>query len=81
MDENGMEMMILSLNAPAIQARPDAVIAKELSQRANDFLAEQVAKRPDRFQALAALPLQDPEFACEELHRCVISIKHVHITH
>jgi gamma-resorcylate decarboxylase len=25
---------------------------------ANDFLAQQVAKRPDRFQAFAALPLQ-----------------------
>jgi gamma-resorcylate decarboxylase len=71
MDEYGMEMMILSLNAPAIQARPDARIANELSKKANDFLAEQVGKRPDRFQALAALPLQDPEFASEELQRCV----------
>jgi predicted TIM-barrel fold metal-dependent hydrolase len=71
MDENGMEMMILSLNAPAVQARHDAQIAKELSKKANDFLAEQVVKQPDRFQALAALPLQDPEFASEELQRCV----------
>lgn len=71
MDENGMEMMLLSLNAPAIQARPDAVVAKELSKKANDFLAEEVAKKPDRFQALAALPLQDPDMAIEELQRCV----------
>ena len=27
------------------------------------YLAEQVRKRPDRFQALAALPLQDPDLA------------------
>ena len=71
MDENGMEMMLLSLNAPAIQARPDALVAKELSKKANDFLAEEVAKKPDRFQALAALPLQDPDMAIDELQRCV----------
>ena len=74
MDENGMEMMILSLNAPAIQARPDAKIARELAKKANDYLAEQVSKRPGRFQALAALPLQDPDFAIIELERCVTQL-------
>lgn len=70
MDAHGMEMMILSLNAPAIQAIPDTARATEIARRANDNLAEKVAKRPDRFQALAALPLQDPEAAAEELRRC-----------
>src|SRR5262245_23278825 len=32
MDEFGMEMMILSLNAPAIQAIPDAKRANEIAQ-------------------------------------------------
>jgi len=71
MDEFGMEMMILSLNAPAIQGVPDAKKANEIARKANDYLAEQVQKRPDRFQALAALPLQDPEMATKELQRCV----------
>ena len=71
MDEFGMEMMILSLNAPAIQAIPDAKKANEIARKANDYLAEQVRKRPDRFQALAALPLQDPDLAARELQRCV----------
>jgi len=71
MDKHGMEMMLLSLNAPAVQAIHDTKKACEIAQRANDFLAEQVAKRPDRFQGLAALPLQDPEFATKELRRCV----------
>ena len=71
MDENGIEMMLLSLNAPAIQAIPDPTIATELAQRANDYLAEEVAKRPDRFQGLAALPMQDPDAAASELYRCV----------
>jgi 2,3-dihydroxybenzoate decarboxylase len=71
MDEHGMEMMILSLNAPAVQAIPDAKKANEIARRANDFLAEQVARRPQRFQGFAALPLQDPDMASRELERCV----------
>jgi 2,3-dihydroxybenzoate decarboxylase len=71
MDDHGMEMMLLSLNAPAVQAIHDTAKACEIATRANDFLAEQVAKRPDRFQGLAALPLQDPERATRELERCV----------
>ena len=66
-----MEMMILSLNAPAVQAIADAERADEIARKANDFLAEEVAKRPDRFAALAALPMQDPELAARELTRCV----------
>jgi predicted TIM-barrel fold metal-dependent hydrolase len=71
MDKHGMEMMILSLNAPAIQAIPDPRRADEMARRANDFLAEQVRRRPQRFQALAALPMQDPDLATSELERCV----------
>src|ERR1700687_4409913 len=71
MDEQGIEMMILSLNAPAVQAIPDAGIANEVAVRANDYLAEQVAKRPSRFQAFAALPMQDPDLATIELERCI----------
>ena len=71
MDEFGMAMMILSLNAPAIQAIADPKKANEIARKANDYLAEQVRKRPDRFQALAALPLQDPDLATKELQRCV----------
>jgi predicted TIM-barrel fold metal-dependent hydrolase len=71
MDKHGIEITVLSLNAPAVQAIPDATRANEIARRANDLLAEQVAKRPDRFAALAALPLQDPDLAIRELERCV----------
>lgn len=71
MDEHGIEWMLLSLNAPAIQAIPDTQKAYELSMRANDFLAEQMVKRPDRFHGLAALPMQDPDLAARELNRVV----------
>src|SRR3982751_5976207 len=66
-----MRMMILSLNAPAIQAIADPKRATELARRANDFLAREVAKRPDRFQGLAALAMQDADEATRELRRCV----------
>ncbi len=71
MDEHGIEMMLLSLNAPVVQAIPDVHKADALARRANDYLAEEVRKRPDRFQGLAALPMQDPELATRELERCV----------
>lgn len=71
MDKYDVGMMILSLNAPAVQAIPDVKRAIEVARRANDVLAEQVAKRPDRFAALAALPMQDPEAASDELQRVV----------
>lgn len=71
MDAHGMAMMLLSLNAPAVQAIPDRARASAIAQRANDFLAEQVTQRPDRFQGLAALALQDPDAATRELERCV----------
>ncbi|MBB4425271.1 2,3-dihydroxybenzoate decarboxylase [Bradyrhizobium sp. CIR48] len=75
MDAHGIEMMLLSLNAPAVQAIPDRNRALDLSRRANDFLAEQVARRPDRFRGLAALPMQDPEAAASELDRCVSALR------
>jgi predicted TIM-barrel fold metal-dependent hydrolase len=71
MDENGVEMMLLSLNAPSVQASWAPDQAKDLARRANDYLAEHVNKHPTRLQGLAALPLQDPEAAAEELKRCV----------
>ena len=71
MDANGIELMLLSLNAPAVQAIPDKARAAEVARKANDYLAEEVRKRPDRFAGLAALAMQDPEVATRELERCV----------
>jgi len=71
MDAHGIEMMLLSLNAPAVQAIPGVARAADIATRANDYLAALVAKRPSRFQALAALPMQDPERATRELRRCI----------
>jgi 2,3-dihydroxybenzoate decarboxylase len=71
MDQSGVEIMVTSLNAPAIQAIPNIREATDCARRANDVLAAEVAKRPDRFVGLAALAMQDPELAVRELERCV----------
>jgi predicted TIM-barrel fold metal-dependent hydrolase len=71
MDQSGVELMILSLNAPAIQAIHDVKRAIAVAREANDVLSREIAKRPDRFAGVAALPMQDPEAAAQELERCV----------
>jgi gamma-resorcylate decarboxylase len=71
MDKHGIEMMILSLNAPAVQAIHDTKRAIEVAKQANDHVANEVRKRPSRFAAFAALPMQDPDAAIAELTRCI----------
>ena len=75
MDQHGIETMLVSLNAPGIQCIPDTRRAIEVARKANDALAAQVTRRPDRFRGLAALPLQDPEAAVAELQRAVRDLK------
>ena len=71
MDRNGIEFAILSLNAPAIQGIWDTNKAIETAKRANDYLANAVARHSHRFAGFAALPMQDPDAASKELTRCV----------
>ena len=71
MDKAGIELAILSLNAPAIQSILDTDVAIETSRKANDTLAEAIKRHPGRYLALAALPMQNPEAASAELRRCV----------
>jgi 2,3-dihydroxybenzoate decarboxylase len=71
MDQAGIEMAVLSLNSNAIQGIANVASAVATARKANDFLAEQIAKNPARFAGFAALPMQDPEAAALELARCV----------
>jgi gamma-resorcylate decarboxylase len=71
MDASGVEIMIASLNAPAVQAIHDVKRAIAVAREANEVLAAEIAKRPDRFKGFAALPMQDPEEATRELTHCV----------
>lgn len=71
MDEHGMDMMIMSLNSPAIQSMFDKDEAAAIARKANDELAQAIAAHPDRFRGFAALPLQDPDLAIAELHHAI----------
>jgi predicted TIM-barrel fold metal-dependent hydrolase len=70
MDASGVEVMIVSLNAPAVQAIFDVKRAIAVAREANDRLAAEIARRPDRFAGFAALAMQDPQAAAQELTRC-----------
>ena len=71
MDRGGVELAILSLTGPGIQAIPKISQAIAMSRRSNDYLAEHIAKYPKRLKGFAALPLQDPQAAAQELTRCI----------
>lgn len=71
MDRNGIDLAILSLNAPGVQGILDLPRAVQLARKANDHMGEAVARHPNRYAALAALPMQDPDAAAAELTRCV----------
>jgi predicted TIM-barrel fold metal-dependent hydrolase len=71
MDRGGLEICILSLVSPGIQIVPNISQAITMSRQANDYLAEHIAKYPKRLKGFAALPMQDPQAAAQELTRCV----------
>jgi uncharacterized protein len=70
MDAAGIDMQVLSLNAPGNEQLESAESAA-VALASNDFLAAAVSKHPARFQALAALPTAAPDKAAEELERRV----------
>ena len=71
MDEGGIDYVILSQTGPGVQGEPDAAVAVRRARENNDFLAEKVALRPDRFGGFAVLPMHDARSAAEELTRTV----------
>ena len=74
MDRGGLDICILSLTAPGVQAVSHVRQAIAQARRTNDYLAENVAKNPKRLKGFATLPLQDPEAAAQELTRCVSNL-------
>jgi 2,3-dihydroxybenzoate decarboxylase len=74
MDDTGIELAILSLNAPGEQRILDAGEAMRVAKKANERMAEAVAAHPRRYAALAALPMHDAEAAAAELTRCVTEL-------
>ncbi len=71
MDEGGVAKAILSHTVPGLGAATDKKKAVEDAVQINDFLAEKIARHPDRFGGFATLPMQSAPDAAEELERCV----------
>ncbi|MDU7709005.1 MAG: amidohydrolase family protein [Clostridium sp.] len=72
MDRNGVEMFIMSLTQPGIQEVLDTKEAVKRAHEMNIWIYENyIQKYPKRFNAFAAVAMQDPEAACEELEFCV----------
>ena len=74
MDENGVDMHLLSLTAPGVQMF-DADTACELATLANDRLADVIGRHPERFAGLATFAPQAPKRAAIEMERAVNVLK------
>lgn len=70
MDATGIDVAILSLTAPGVNAF-EADVARSVSVSANDELAAAIARHPTRFAGLAAFAPQDPGHAAKEIERGV----------
>ena len=71
MDKAGIALAVLSVTTPGVQAIADAETAIALARDANDRLALEVQKRPQRYAGFAHLPMQDADAAADELQRAV----------
>jgi 2,3-dihydroxybenzoate decarboxylase len=75
MDSGGIARAVLSVSGPGVQVERDAPTARRRAAEANDFLAGEVAKRPDRYSGFGHLPVQDGRAAADELERCIRELK------
>jgi 2,3-dihydroxybenzoate decarboxylase len=75
MDQAGIARAVLSLAGPGVQAEHDTKTAIRNARAANDYLAAEIAKRPDRYSGFAHLPMQDAAAAADELERCMRELK------
>src|SRR5471030_2834347 len=66
MDDAGIDVAMLSISTPGVHVGDDKR-ARALARRCNEFSAQLVQSRPDRFGSFAALPLPDVDGALEEL--------------
>ena len=74
MDRAGIEFCIRSLTSPGVQSIVNVSEAKALARATNDDAASVVKQFPDRFSAFAAVALQDPQAAADELERAVVEL-------
>ncbi len=80
MDEQGIQMHLLTILTPAIQWASPAD-GEHMAQLINDAAVEAHNAFPDRFVAGVAMPIQDPVLALKELNRVAgkPGIKGIHL--
>jgi 2,3-dihydroxybenzoate decarboxylase len=71
MDQAGIARSVLAIAGPGVQSERDAATATHRARESNDFLAAEIAKRPERYSGFAHVAVQDPHGAADELERCV----------
>jgi 2,3-dihydroxybenzoate decarboxylase len=69
MDETGIDKAVLALTSPGAQPLTDLAEARDLAERANDYLAEHVARRPERYIGMTTVAPQDPGWSAREIVR------------
>jgi aminocarboxymuconate-semialdehyde decarboxylase len=67
MDQQGVDVQALTINNFWWYAAADVDLARRINLEQNEGLAKWVAQHPDRFVATAAVSLQHPELAAEQL--------------
>ena len=67
MDRQGVDVQALTINNFWWYAAGDPELARRINLEQNEGLAKWVAQHPDRFVATAAVSLQHPELAAEQL--------------
>ena len=67
MDAGGIAMQVLSLTPPFFHYWAEPARGRDFCRRANEEIAGLVRRHPDRFLGMAAVPLQDPAAAVQEL--------------
>lgn len=73
MDAGGIDVQVVSQSPPGTeQLEPGQAIP--VATQANDYLAEQIARNPDRFAGFATLPTAAPQSAADELERAVTAL-------
>ncbi|AXK81290.1 amidohydrolase [Pseudolabrys taiwanensis] len=75
MDKAGIARSVLGVAGPGVQAERDVALATRKAREANDFLAVEIQKRPDRYAGFAHIAVQDPRAAADELERCMRDLK------
>jgi predicted TIM-barrel fold metal-dependent hydrolase len=66
MDEAGIDIAVVSISTPGVHTG-DSAKARALARRSNEFSAELIRSRPDRFRGFACLPLPDVDASLAEL--------------